>query len=137
MIAVTGEALIDLIIGRNGEIRALPGGGPFNTARTISRLGLATGYLGPLSADSFGRTLRAGLKESGVTVLVPEPTDAPSTLAVVEEEAPGQARYRFYLAGTSASTLTYDRLAVALPPALTALHIGSLALVMEPVASSI
>ena len=137
MIAITGEALIDLVIDHHGEIRALPGGGPFNTARTIGRLGLAAGYIGPLSADSFGRILRASLQEAGATVLVPEPTDAPTTLAVVEEEAPGKPRYRFYLSGTSASALEYQRLAVALPPELTALHIGSLALVMEPIASSI
>jgi fructokinase len=137
MIAVIGEALIDLVIGHHAEIRALPGGGPFNTARTVGRLGLAPGYIGPLSADSFGRTLRACVQEAGATVLVPEPTDAPTTLAVVEEEPPGKARYRFYLTGTSASTLEYERLAAALPPGLTALHIGSLALVMEPVASGI
>jgi len=137
MIAVTGEALIDLVIDPDGEIRALPGGGPFNTARTIGRLGLAPGYIGPLSADSFGRTLRACLQEAGATALVPEPADAPTTLAVVEEESPGKLRYRFYLAGTSASALEYEPLAAALPPGLTALHIRSLALVMEPIASSI
>lgn len=137
MIAVIGEALIDLVIDHHGQIRALPGGGPFNTARTIGRLGLAPGYIGRLSADSFGRTLRACLQSAGATVLIPEPADAPTTLAVVEEEAPGRPRYRFYLAETSASALDYERLAVALPPGVTALHVGSLGLVMEPIASSI
>ena len=137
MIAVTGEALIDLVIDHDGQIRALPGGGPFNTARTIGRLGLAPGYIGRLSADSFGRTLRACLREDGASVLVPEPADAPTTLAVVEEEAPGKPRYRFYLTGTSASALRYEQLALSLPSGVTALHAGSLALVMEPIASSI
>lgn len=137
MIAVIGEALIDLVIDRDGQIRALPGGGPFNTARTIGRLGLASGYVGRLSADSFGRILRARLEEDGATVLVPELTDAPTTLAVVQEEAPGRPRYRFYLTGTSASALEYEQLAAALPSGMTALHVGSLALVMEPIASSI
>jgi fructokinase len=137
MIAVIGEALIDLVIGHDGEIRALPGGGPFNTARTIGRLGLAPGYIGRLSADSFGRTLRACIQQAGATVLVPEPDDAPTTLAVVEEDAPGEPRYRFYLTETSATALEYEELAIALPDDVTALHAGSLALVMEPIASSI
>lgn len=137
MIAVTGEALIDLVIDYDGTIRALPGGGPFNTARAIGRLGLAPGYIGRLSADSFGRTLRACLEKDGATILVPEPAGAPTTLAVVQEETPGRPRYRFYLTGTSASALEYDQLAVALPQDVTALHVGSLALVMEPIASTI
>jgi sugar/nucleoside kinase (ribokinase family) len=33
MIAVTGEALIDLVTDSDGRITARPGGGPFTTAR--------------------------------------------------------------------------------------------------------
>src|SRR5258708_20936053 len=137
MIAVIGEALIDLVIDHDGDIRALPGGGPFNTARTIGRLGLAPGYIGRLSADSCGRTLQARLEEAGATVLVADPADAPTTLAIVESEAPGGPRYRFYLTETSASAVEYESLAAALPANVTALHVGSLALAMEPIASSI
>ena len=39
MIAVAGEALMDLIVDPLGHIEARPGGGPFNVARTIARLG--------------------------------------------------------------------------------------------------
>ena len=39
MIAVGGEALIDLLVDDGGEVTARPGGGPFNTARTLGRLG--------------------------------------------------------------------------------------------------
>ena len=97
MIAVTGEALIDLVIGYRGKIRALTKGGPFDTARTIGRLGLALGCIGRLSDDGFGRTLRARVQQAGATILVPEPAAAPTTLAVAEEEAPGKPRYRFYV----------------------------------------
>jgi fructokinase len=45
MIIVTGEALIDLVL-LDGHVAAQPGGGPFNTARTIGRLGLAPAFLG-------------------------------------------------------------------------------------------
>jgi fructokinase len=137
MITVTGEALIDLVVDGDGSARPRPGGGPFNTARTIGRLGLAPAFLGRLSRDSFGRQLRARLDRDGVTLAVPQLADAPTTLAVVDVDAAGAPRYRFYLAGTSSGALDYALLAAALPEDMTALHAGTLALVMEPIATSI
>jgi fructokinase len=137
MIAVTGEALIDLIVGPGGQADARPGGGPFNVARAIGRLGLAPAFLGRLSGDGFGRMLRASLDRDGVSAAIPGPAGAPTTLAVVDIEAGGAARYRFYLSGTSACELDYPQLAAALPKPLTALHAGSLGLVAEPAAASI
>jgi fructokinase len=137
MITVTGEALIDLVIDGDGCPRPRPGGGPFNTARTIGRLGLAPAFVGRLSEDSFGNQLRGRLGQDGVTLAVPQPTDAPTTLAIVDIDAAGAPRYRFYLAGTSAAALEYPLLTAALPDGMTALHAGTLALVMEPIATSI
>ena len=82
MITVTGEALIDLVIDGDGCPRPRPGGGPFNTARTVGRLGLAPAFLGRLSADSFGHQLRARLDQDGVMLAVPQLADTPTTLAV-------------------------------------------------------
>jgi fructokinase len=137
MIAVTGEALIDLVVDHDGRVLARPGGGPFNTARTMGRLGTAPVFLGRLSQDSFGQLLRDSLGQDGVTLAVPQLADAPTTLAVVNVDAAGAPHYRFYLAGTSASALEHSRLLAALPGGVTALHTGSLALVMEPIATSI
>jgi fructokinase len=55
----------------------------------------------------------------------------------VDVDPAGAPRYRFYLAGTSAAALDYPLLAAALPDGMTALHAGTLALVMEPIATSI
>ena len=137
MITVAGEGLIDLVVDHDGRVRARPGGGPFNTARTIGRLGLAPAFLGRLSQDSFGHLLRARLDQDGVTLAVPQLADAPTTLAVVDVDAAGAPRYRFYLAGTSSCALEYPLLSGSLPDGVTALHSGSLALVMEPIATSI
>jgi fructokinase len=137
MITVTGEALFDLVIGQDGIIAAQPGGGPFNTARTMGRLGVAPAFLGRLSQDGFGRMLRASLDRDGVTLGVPLLTDAPTTLAAVDVDLAGVAQYHFYLAGTSSAALEYPLLAAALPDDVTALHAGALALVMEPIATSI
>ena len=137
MIAVTGEALIDLVAGQDGRFAARPGGGPFNTARTIGRLGASPAFLGRLSADRFGRLLRDSLDTDGVTLAVPEPAGLPTTLALVDVDAAGLPRYRFYLDGTSAPALEYPVLARAVPAGVTALHAGSLALVAEPIAAGI
>ena len=137
MIAVTGEVLIDLITDSDGCMTPRLGGGPFNTARAIGRLGLAVAFLGRLSADRFGRQLQASLEADGVTVAVPGLTDAPTTLAVVDLDQAGSPRFRFYLDGTSAPALEYPAMAAALPGGLTALYAGGLALVMEPIATSI
>jgi fructokinase len=131
MITVIGEALIDLV-DHDGRILAQPGGGPFNTARTLGRLGAAPVFLGRLSQDSFGHLLRDHLARDGVRLAVQQPADAPTTLAVVDVDAAGAPHYRFYLAGTSAGALEHPLLSAALPDGLTALHAGSLALVMEP-----
>jgi fructokinase len=136
MIAVVGEALIDLVVDGQGAVAARPGGGPFNTARTLGRLGAPTTFLGRLSRDAFGRLLRASLRRDGVAVGVPA-ADAPTTLAVVDIDQDGVAQYEFYLAGTAAVDLDYRRLSGAVSDDLTAVYVGSLALVMEPIACSV
>ena len=136
-IAVTGEALIDFVAGTDGRFAPRLGGGPFNTARTIGRLGGAPAFLGRLSADRFGRLLRDSLGTDGVTLAVPEQACLPTTLALVDVDAAGLPRYRFYLDATSAPAVDYPALARALPAGVTALHAGSLALAAEPIATSI
>ena len=87
VIAVIGQALIDLVAAPDGTLAAKPGGGPYNTARTIGRLGGQACFLGRLSDDAFGRLLRAGLAESGVTLGLPGLTSAPTTLAMASISA--------------------------------------------------
>lgn len=141
--AVVGEALIDLVVDRAGGVDPWPGGGPFNTARTIARLGQPAVFLGRLAADGFGALLRDRLDADGVTLGVPEPSSAPTTLAVADVDPAGIARYGFYLTGTSAADLDHQALATALDALradgrpLTALHVGTLGLVMEPIASAV
>jgi fructokinase len=137
MIAVIGEALIDLVADSDGRFAARPGGAPFNTARTIGRLGAPPAFLGRLSGDGFGRLLRSTLDGDGVTLAVAELAGLPTTLALVDVDPAGLPRYRFYLDGTSAPALEYPVLAAALPAGLTALHAGGLALATEPIATSI
>ena len=57
-IVVAGEALFDLVLAPDGSLVGHPGGGPYNVARTIARLGQPAAYLGRLSTDGCGRRHR-------------------------------------------------------------------------------
>jgi len=137
VIVVAGEALVDLIVGPDGGLAAIPGGGPYNTARTIARLGQPVTFLGRISSDRFGRDLRANLVRDGVADDGVIETDDPTTLAVVELDEQGVARYHFYVDGTSAAGLTDAEAAAVMAAAGTALHVGTLGLVLEPVGTTI
>jgi fructokinase len=137
LIAVVGEALIDLVVSADGKVAAQPGGGPYNTARTLARLGMPAVFVGRLAADGFGRTLGGMLTADGVILGVPQPSAAPSTLAVAEIDPDGAARYGFYLAGTAAADLAYPVLRAALPDGVAAVHAGTLGLVMEPIGANV
>ena len=84
MITVAGEALIDLIVDPAGHIDPRFGGGPFNVVRAVARLGLPSAFLGRLSSDRFGRLMREDLDRHGVLAAIEAPSDAPTTLAMVD-----------------------------------------------------
>src|SRR5436190_12082317 len=123
MIVVAGESLIDLLVRPDGAVLATPGGGPFNTARALGRLGVPVAFLGRLSTDAFGRILRARLVDDGVDLGLARTTDDPTLLAVVDIAPDGSAPYRFHSAGTAAVGLTADDVADGLPADVRALHV--------------
>lgn len=133
MILVAGEALIDLVVRTDGSLDPVPGGGPYNVARTIGRLGGPVAMAGACSTDGFGERLRAGLAESGVDTDLLTSSDRPSPLAVAELDAQGHATYRFYLDGTS----LVDVGAVHVDAAVRAVITGGLALVVVPFAAAV
>jgi fructokinase len=138
MILVGGEALYDVVVHDEGdELRGHPGGGPFNTARTIGRLGQPVAYLGRLSSDRFGRRLEAMLAEDGVDLGSIVHTDDPTTLALAEVDRDGVARYRFYERGTAAPGLEPQAALAALPEDVAFVHVGTLGLTFEPIATAL
>lgn len=137
MIVVAGEALVDIVAGRDGGLVGHPGGGPYNVARTVGRLEQPVAFLGRLSTDGFGTRLRRELEADGVGMDSVVPTDAPTTLALVELDAAGHAVYRFYAAGTSAPGLTLEAARSVLPGRPEALYLGTLGIVFEPIASTL
>ena len=143
MVVVCGEALIDRIhvpppLGRAGlEDADSPGGGPFNTARALARLGIPTQFLGRLSTDAFGQQLRDLLKADGADLSLTSFGPEPTTLAIAEVGRDGHAAYRFVIDGTSAPNLTRQMLPASLAADVKALHVGTLGLVFEPIATTI
>ena len=138
MILVAGEALYDLVVqGDSDDLNGHPGGGPFNTARTIGRLEQPVAYLGRMSEDRFGERMVGLLAEDGVDLRSIVRTNEPTTLALAEVDRDGVARYRFYERGTSASGLETEAALAAVPDEVDYLHVGTLGLMLEPVASAV
>jgi len=138
MIVVAGEALYDLVLqGPSNDLRGHPGGAAFNAARTIGRLEQPVAYLGRVSTDTFGTRLQGMLERDGVGLDSMVSTDDPTTLALAEVDHEGVARYRFYERGTAVPGLTPEVAIAALPERVDMLHVGTLAITLEPVASAL
>jgi fructokinase len=137
MITVAGEALIDLVIDASGSVTAVPGGAPFNVARMIAQLGGDCQFVGKLSDDGFGEQLRSSLVRDGVRLAVPDPTPAPTTLAIARLDALGAAEYKFYLERTSTAELTAADVPAEIVDGSNAIALGGLGLLIEPTASSL
>jgi fructokinase len=133
VIVVGGEALVDLVIDRSGSVVAKLGGGPFNAARTAGRLGSAVAFLGSLSRDRFGMMLHQQLLDDAVSDSLVQFTELPTTLAAAEIDEHGSATYHFYFAETSAPSLG----PVPLPAETAILHVGTLGMVLEPMATTL
>src|SRR5688572_4673346 len=116
MIVVAGESLVDLLVDRAGEVAAHPGGGPFNVARGLARLGVPCSFLGAISQDPFGVALRQALADDGVDLRHAVTSELPTTLAIAQLDG-GAASYRFYAQGTAAPTLTGRDVVGVLKPA--------------------
>jgi fructokinase len=133
---VAGEALFDLWL-EDGEVRGRPGGGPYNTARALGRLGRPVAYLGALSDDGFGRTLRRHLADDGVAPDAIVETALPSTLALADIGPSGGVRYGFWGDGTASASLRPDAALAAIPDDVAVLHVGTLGLVFEPLGAAL
>jgi fructokinase len=134
VIVVGGEALVDLVED-DGLLRPVPGGGPFNTAIALGRLGIPVAYLGTLSRDDYGAVFARLLIADAVDMSLVQWSDAPTPLAVVHRQDDGQSTYTFYLTGTSFADLSPDAVP-ALPESVSAIHVGTLGLAVDPPAAA-
>jgi len=132
-IVVAGERLVDRVIRPDGRVEEHPGGGPFNTARALGRLGARVAFVGGLSDDDGGRQLRRTLEADGVDLSFAQTVDRPTLVATATLDAAGVASYRFDPPDSAAAMLT----SAELPQGAAVLHVGTLGLVLEPTSTTI
>ncbi len=133
-----GEALTDFIprLTQQGAPAFEPkvGGSVFNTAVALGRLRVASAFLGGLSSDFFGDELRKALVASHVDISLAPVSERYTIAAFVRLEG-GQARYSFIDEGSACRMLSPADLP-ALPDEISALHLGSFPLALEPCGSA-
>jgi len=140
MFMVCGEALMD-VFGEDEtphgvRLDARVGGSPFNVAVGLARLGQPAGFLGAISRGFLGQRIRRALVAEGVDLSHAPLVDAPTTLGLVGLDDAGSASYDFYGERGADRLLRPDQLP-ALGDDVRALHVGSYATVVEPVAGAL
>jgi fructokinase len=134
VIVIGGEALVDLV-DCGGSVHAVAGGGPFNTAIALGRLDVPVGFLGVVSRDAYGQMLAEQLVDAGVDTSLVRWSDAPTPRARVHRQGDGRNEYTFEVGGTSLVDLSAQQLP-ALPKEAWAVHVGTLALAIDPPAAA-
>ncbi len=140
MFLVCGEALMDVFSGAETPtgmlLDARVGGSPFNVAVGLARLAQPVWFFGAISQGFLGQRLMQALTLEGVATTTVVRTHAPTTLSLVGVDAAGVPSYAFYGEGGAERRLVPDALAL-LPAGLQAIHVGSYACVVEPVAATL
>ena len=131
---VAGEVLIDLIPD-GVDRKPIVGGGPANTAKALSRLGIDTQFIDGISSDEYGQMAKDDLVASGVNLDYVKYSDKPTCLAIVSLSESGSAFYEFLMENTATFDFTSDWLPNPQTERLSLLHIGTLVTAIEPGAS--
>ncbi|MFC0269751.1 carbohydrate kinase family protein [Kushneria aurantia] len=140
MFLVCGEALFDFFGDESRvapdasaiDFHAVAGGSPMNVAIGLARLERRSAFFTGLARDALGERLRAVLRSEGVDIeRVADIDDGATTLAMVTLDDNGSPRYMFYNQRGADRMLAPHHLP-APDDALTAVHVGSYALVVSP-----
>lgn len=139
VVACLGELLIDFIAEETGSLavaksfRRYPGGAPANVAVGIARLGVASGFIGKVGADTFGNFLISVLKQNNVdTSAIIQTPKAPTALAFVSRSVSGDRDFLFYRNPCADLLLSKTELPHAWFNQLEFLHVGGVSLTREP-----
>ena len=125
MITVVGEALVD-VVTRSGhdEVTVHAGGSPANVAVALSRLGQRVTLVTQIGADCYGAIIRTHLRRNGVGLILAGPESEPTSRALARLDATGAATYEF--------ELRWDARDIRLAEGSTAMHVGSLGVMLAP-----
>ncbi|WP_308190419.1 carbohydrate kinase family protein [Pseudonocardia sp. TRM90224] len=133
VVAVAGEALVDLVPAPVGDyLEIAPGGSPANVALGLARLDVPTRLLARIADDPMGRRIREHLAGNGVGLDHAVAATEQTSLALVTVAPDGGPSYDFRVDGTADWQWTEAELAGALDGPVVAVHSGSLALTTPP-----
>jgi fructokinase len=137
MLLSCGDALIDFlpVKSTDGRDAIVPvvGGSCLNIAVGVARLGTATGFVGGISTDLFGRMIADHAEASQVDLRYATRSGHQTTLAFVRS-VDGEPQYAFYDEGTASRNWTYRRGSIAFDE-IDAIHVGSTTLIDEKTAT--
>lgn len=132
MITAFGEALIDLIEQADGRYLPALGGSVSNFCVATVRQGVPLTYLNRLSSDTFGQRFAKLYADNGVERLHPQPTQRPTSLAVVSLDK-GQPSYTFHREQVADREVDLAAITRDWPAGTRILHTGCLMLVPDDI----
>lgn len=140
MIVVCGEALMDVFdagaTASGNTLDARIGGSPYNVALGLARLAQPVAFCGAISTGFLGQRLMRSLADEGIDTSCVQRTAAPTSICVVGLDAQGVPAYDFYGERGAERRLDAAAALAAVPAHARALHFGSYAMVVEPVATA-
>ncbi len=135
MFLCCGDALFDLFVDSDAYANDIAlsggvGGSPLNVAIGLSRLGHHSRYFTKISQDPFGQRMRRHLDNNRIDTTLCVDTEQNTTLAIVEKNFDGSAKYVFYTDNTADASITSADLPHSLPDDIGVLHVGSYSTVL-------
>jgi fructokinase len=138
MIAVLGEAIIDMIGGTGVDEQSCfyphVGGCALNAATAAARLGSEVLYIGNISKDMFGKQINQHFVDNAVH-LIPQLCEVPENTMIgfAQLNEQGSASYVFYSDNTTVTNLTAQTLSDVLAEVqhVSYMHIGSVSIALE------
>jgi fructokinase len=129
-VCVVGESLVDLVDDGSGRPAvAFPGGGPFNIAIGLARLGDRPTLVTHIGSDAYGDMLRGQLRTNGVGWEERGAGGHGTSVATAHLDQRGHATYEF--------DLVWDVAGLSVPNDASALHVGSLGTLVDPGAAEV
>ena len=127
---VIGEALIDAVHDRQGNVTEHPGGSPANVALTLGRLGQHAQLLSWFGQDQRGQVISQWLADSKVAVDPSSDASATTSVATAHIQNDGSAQYEFDIEWDIAT-------GAQVPAEANVVHTGSISAVLEPGGSKV
>jgi len=123
-LVVAGEALVDIVVPRDGQVTEAVGGSPMNVAVGLARLGVPALLITRVGDDTRGRLVLEHVRSSGAEV-------CPASVVPGGRTSTATARLDEHGAATYEFDLVWDLPQLELPEAM-GLHVGSLGASLAP-----